>query len=480
MALFGKDDGQSNGGLLGNMDPASKMMLAMSMMGNLNGSNNNGGGFGDMFKMMLQMQNMARQKQMMDFEQRKYNLEESKYNMALKQGQQMMQQGADVGSSILNYKDQPAPQIDPVIPEYDDLSSQSPQSQQQGQQTPMPQALMPGQGALSQTMGNSSGQQQPFLIPSQNYLSNLFSATDKARENPPLSPFVKDAELRKQGAALVQLGLATGKPELVKQGYELAQFGGRKYSSPLSSVDQNTGKEAIIQIDQATGQARPVTGYAPRQRTGTSLSIDPATGQVLFTQGMTDTNLSNLVKDPSKSPGRGGQGGTYVDTQTGKTISTDTNRQTSMDQATITGIKRVMPQIDVLVKNLPQFQRATTQAASYLEGVSNKYFGTNFNLPSKYAEGVAKLESAPEALIKTFGLQSTDQAVDMMKATIKPKDGESPAGYKARVLRALQELKLFEEQSKDRLANGITVKEGNQSITQPAAQSPKSDPLGIR
>ncbi len=239
-----------------------------------------------------------------------------------------------------------------------------------------------------------------------------------------------------------------------------------EYGTPKAVLDES-GHPKLIMTDKQ-GNIREVPGYLPQPRAQTSLVIDPVTNQIMYTQGGAALP-EGWLKDPKMGPARGGQGGTYTNPATGEVISTPTSRQAFMDQQTIASVGRVIPQIDRILKTLPQFQKVSQRGAAYLQGVSNSLLGTDYRLPSKLAEGKAALESAPEALLKAFGLNVTDQSMQMMQATVKPVQGESAEGYKHRIVEQLKEIKMFEDQSKGRLASGITLKEGNQPQTQQAA-----------
>lgn len=173
-----------------------------------------------------------------------------------------------------------------------------------------------------------------------------------------------------------------------------------------------------------------------------------------------------FTKNQMMGPARGGQGGTYVNPQTGEIISSNTSAQTTTDQNAIAAVQRVKPQVEDLVQKLPQFQRAGTQASAWTQGVGNKYFGTNYDLPSQQAEGNALINTTAEGLMKAFNLPSTNESLDMVKQAIAPVDGESPQGYKARVNRELQKIVMFQGQAKDRLAHGIVLNQGNQAAQQ--------------
>jgi hypothetical protein len=236
-----------------------------------------------------------------------------------------------------------------------------------------------------------------------------------------------------------------------------------KYYEPKPVLD-SSGKQVLVQFDD-NGNTRQVQGYTPVQKNGTNLIVDPSTGQITFSQGGDATVTApdgTLIRNPMMGPGRGGQGGTYVDPNTGKIISSDTARQTAMDQAAVAAVQRVEPLIDRLIKTLPQFQRATTKGKSAVQGLSNTFLGTNFQLPSTLAAGHSALNTVPEALLKAYGLQSTDKALDLVRSIVEPTPGESPENYKARVIESLNDMRGFSSQAKDRLAHGIVVQEGKQ------------------
>jgi hypothetical protein len=233
---------------------------------------------------------------------------------------------------------------------------------------------------------------------------------------------------------------------------------GNEYGKPQSVLDEQ-GHPKLIQTDKY-GNVRELKGYLPQPKSQMGLTVDPVTGQITFAQGA-GVLPDGWLKDPKMGPARGGQGGTYTDSKTGQVISTDTSKMASQDQQTIAAMQRVEPQIDRIVNTLPQFQHANVKAQSYLQGVGNTFFGTDYRLPSKQAEGEAALESSPEALLKAFGLNVTDQSLSMMRKTVEPMRGESPSGYKERVLNQLQEMRMFQSQSKNRLMNGIVLNDEN-------------------
>lgn len=353
------------------------------------------------------------------------------------------------------------------------------EQRRQASMNKMLQGLMTGQQGGAQTqapVGSGMTIPQAPSMPAPMAISPMVDPLEKGVQNafapinapdgsqlPDINPQPAPMAAPPQQQGLDQKTAAQAGLLLMKGDYDKAfeLMNGGKYERPVAVIGAD-GRQHLIQVSDR-GAVKQINGVTPIVKNGTQLSIDPATGQVLFQQGMTDTDLSGLVKDPSKSPARGGQGGVYVDPKTGKTIVTNTPKNQTQDQTTISSMQRVTPQIDTLLKVMPQFQSATTQAQKGLEGFSNKYFGTNFSLPSEFATGQAQLAAAPEALMKAYGLNVTDESLKTMRQTIQPMSGESPQGYKNRILETLVHLKSMEGQAKSRIADGMVVRDTDTS-----------------
>jgi hypothetical protein len=199
------------------------------------------------------------------------------------------------------------------------------------------------------------------------------------------------------------------------------------------------------------------------------MTVYDANGNPIFQSG------DATVKDPRFGSSRSGAGGTYIDPITGKKISTDTNSMTSTDQNSLAGAQRVTPIINEIIQTLPQFQTAKQRGIEKVEGVSNALLGTDYQKPSELALGEADISMAAEGLIKAYGLRVSDQALNMMKDAIKPKFGESPNGYKNRLVNTLNKISEFEGQSKERLSEGSEVTAPLNS--QPAGSQPVSNQM---
>lgn len=182
--------------------------------------------------------------------------------------------------------------------------------------------------------------------------------------------------------------------------------------------------------------------------------------------GMQTRNmLMNMGKNPAFGSMRGGAGGTYYDPTSGQVISTPTSQNTTLAQRNVTSLQRVKPLLQQLSDNLAQFQTAKGYGALKAQQLSNFVAGTNYNLPNQYAQGQSALQTAPESLIRAWGLNVTNDALDMMRKAVEPQFGESEKGYQSRIVDTLGELQKMQTQSEQQLSTGIPL-----GMSQGAAQ----------
>jgi hypothetical protein len=167
--------------------------------------------------------------------------------------------------------------------------------------------------------------------------------------------------------------------------------------------------------------------------------------------------LFNWSKDPRMGSRLGGAGGTYTNPQTGQIVSTDTTTQASRDQRAIAGAENIKDYLSKAILTLPQYQTATQKGGVGAQKLSNFLFGTNYDGPSKQAEGQAAVQEAAEGFINSFGLNATNENVNKAISIMTPKFGESTAQATARMQRQLQDFVSQEQRAKDRLASGNEV-----------------------
>lgn len=212
-------------------------------------------------------------------------------------------------------------------------------------------------------------------------------------------------------------------------------------------------------------------GLSPQQ--GQQLNQQLSSG-ALAPQGAVDPNsiyglqMRNLMMQIGKNPAfgsqRSGAGGTYYDPTTGQYISTPTSANTTLAQRNITSLQRVQPLLDQLSGNLSQFQTAAGDTKLKAQQLGNYILGQNNPLPNQYAQGQQALQTAPESLLRSWGLNVTNESLQRMEDAVKPIFGESPTGYQNRIVNTLSELQDMQKQAQQQLSQGIPLDSGQQPV----------------
>jgi hypothetical protein len=239
--------------------------------------------------------------------------------------------------------------------------------------------------------------------------------------------------------------------------YSLAAMSGAQQQAPQTSQYQTLPGGMTPQQGQQVAQqlgAQPVPAGQPAaamQAIGM-----PSTGSSLY-DNLYGIQLNNMLQQLGKNPAFGGKygaGSTNINPLNGQPYTTDTQTNTSFDQQTLAALPRIQPQLDALIKNLPQFQTLAGKASLYGQQFGNLVLGQKGSLPDQYEVGQQALKTAPESMIKAWGLKVTNEALDRMQEAIEPGLGETPQGYTARIVGTLNQLKENAGQSSDRLASG--------------------------
>lgn len=178
-------------------------------------------------------------------------------------------------------------------------------------------------------------------------------------------------------------------------------------------------------------------------------------------------------KNPMMGNSRGGQGGTYTDPTTGQIVSSDTSKNTTLDQQTSASIQRVQPLLKQLSDNITPFLTASGDVGLKGSQYSNYILGTQFGAPAQYAKAEQALNFAPEGLMRVWGLNITDQSAKIMQDAVKPQFGESPQQYTDRVTDTMKMLDTIQKEAESRLAGGMPVGNVNAQPQSAAAQTPK-------
>lgn len=224
----------------------------------------------------------------------------------------------------------------------------------------------------------------------------------------------------------------------------------------------------------ASNNAQPAPVNAP------SVNGLPANLSNLYGMQYANT-IKSMGKDPTMGSIRSGAGGTYYNPFTGQTTTTDTSSNTTLDQRTVAAIQRVQPLINSLSNNLAPFQSAEGVGKLNFARGMNYLFPDAFNslapnlaqLPSMNAAGEQALQTAPESLLRAFGLPVTNESLTRMEYAVKPRFGETKQQYQQRLTNTMAELQQNAMQSNQRLKYGMNVDNNNTSKI-------NNDPLGIR
>lgn len=167
--------------------------------------------------------------------------------------------------------------------------------------------------------------------------------------------------------------------------------------------------------------------------------------------------ILGMGKNPTMGSYRSGAGGTYIDPFTGQTVSTDTTQQTTQDQRTITGVQNAQQYLDEARQNMQNFVTPWQKAALHLAQIGNASLGGNSPLPSQYAAGKANITQAAEGIIKTFGLNATNENVNKVIDIMTPKYGETTASYNSRVMQEINNLAQQGGRASSRLGSGFSL-----------------------
>lgn len=160
----------------------------------------------------------------------------------------------------------------------------------------------------------------------------------------------------------------------------------------------------------------------------------------------------SLIQDPNNPTG---------------TISVPTNETTTAAQNAIAAVERVTPQLQELADAAAPFMSFEGKITNQIERFKNALNPASKNpgkLPTQYAKFNSLIQSAPESLVKSYGLRPTNETIERMQKVIEPYFGETPDQYKQRILKQLQSLK--EEQggvSKKTISQGFNLNENSPS-----------------
>jgi hypothetical protein len=220
--------------------------------------------------------------------------------------------------------------------------------------------------------------------------------------------------------------------------------------SPQQVTQQQT--QQVQQQDNNTPEPPPLLRLLPMLKASAG-----GTNTTNANNGQAQSN-NYPVTIAAPTPGdRYGRARTY---QTGPNsgVVGDTPTQETADEKIVAGVQRSLPNLRKAAANLGQFQTLGKQLQEKAEGLSNHYFGTDYDLPSQKAEGKEAVLASVEGLVQAVtGKGLTDTQLDKFQKTVEPNHGESMEGYTRRVARlAISEMNIS-NQAKQRLLQGIPL-----------------------
>jgi hypothetical protein len=219
-------------------------------------------------------------------------------------------------------------------------------------------------------------------------------------------------------------------------------FGGGDDSSGSSNavvqgapMGNGAPQNAMIPMpDQQGGAPLNSSGPSPAGA-GTPNPLVPATGgPTAAVTGKMTAPYNEQVAEPGKL---------YADpNHPGKVISVPTNEFVTNSQTALNAAKRVEPQLQRLSEAAGPFMSAAGQIGNQFQRGWNLLVPSHpGKLPTQYADFQSILKSSPEALVKAYGLNPTNETIERMQKVIEPYMGETQDQYKNRILNQLEDIR---------------------------------------
>ncbi len=167
-----------------------------------------------------------------------------------------------------------------------------------------------------------------------------------------------------------------------------------------------------------------------------------------------------------------------------RAISVPTSKSQTAIQQQLLGEKRAEPQLERLASewsdfmDIPGMAKLGVVKGGNMLGISrNDLKAHGINDPdsySKYAKAQATLKATPEAMIKAYGLNSTNETLERLQDIIAPQWGENKEGYKNRLRQQISELKSEQvSPSEQALSSGYNIPNVSSTPSQ-ASQAPNN------
>lgn len=228
---------------------------------------------------------------------------------------------------------------------------------------------------------------------------------------------------------------------------------------PTSGVPNGAG--SVNTLGQGTSNISPTGQPSNALLPGAQGGMEGYMGKLTAPYTQSPYAAGTLIPDPNNPGGA---------------ISVSTGRMTTALQTAVNAAKRVEPQLQRIATEAEPFMSAGGQGKLQLQRLGNYFAGKKGDLPTKYAKFQSDLAAAPEALVKSYGLNPTNETIERMARVIEPYNGETGEQYKARILGTLENIR--QEQigvGEQQLAQGISIpKEQVQPANQDLVGKPKN------
>ena len=256
------------------------------------------------------------------------------------------------------------------------------------------------------------------------------------------------------------------------QAGQMPQPGGPSSYPTFGANNQATPQEVADIANNGNGMGAANQNNSGNTQGAGSPLVPSTRGGLAGVFGKMTAPYNQQIVDPGK---------TFSDPDTGQTFSAPTSRTATSLQTSINAAQRVTPQLNRIAQEAAPFLTASGLGKMQYQRLGNFFLNKNDTLPTGYAKFQSDLKAAPEALVKSYGLNPTNETIERMAQVIEPYAGETGPQYSQRILDTLDHIKQEQESiGLSQLYGGIKVNPDSQSRQQqassPAANTGGFDP----
>lgn len=241
-------------------------------------------------------------------------------------------------------------------------------------------------------------------------------------------------------------------------------MGGGNQQMPMG-MPQNPMQQAPI---GNTGSGNPMAMNQPQPNGNPNPLVPSANGDPI--QTMINKATAGYQAETQKP-------GTTFATPQGDVISSPTEATRTAAQTAIGAAERVMPQLTEISDAAGPFLTLGGMGNLGYQAISNMLSpDEQKKLPTQYARYKSLIKSAPEALVKAYGLNPTNETIDRMEKIIEPFYGETKDQYKNRILQTLESIKNEQIATQQKnLSRGFEVEKGRNNKNISAKEAIKNE-----